>query len=135
VGPGSYGGGAAASLHNTEVYEKLGLPFGIFGSSGHIDNNWMSLWGETGTLGVIFYGWMLMALFVFVHKVFKASQDRFTKGLSLGFLAALLAVSFQAFLGTYFEVRTLSLYLWLIAGLITVLAYQQGLIKKIWKLS
>ncbi|MFH1597744.1 MAG: O-antigen ligase family protein [Patescibacteria group bacterium] len=135
VGPGSYGGGAAASLHNTEVYEELGLPFGIFGNSGHIDNNWMSLWGETGTLGLIIYVWMLLAIYIFVYKVFKLSNSKFTKGLSLGFLGALLAVTFQAFLGTYFEVRTLGLYLWLIAGLITVLAYQEGLTKKIWKQS
>ena len=133
AGPGQYGGGAAAALHNTEIYETVGLPFGIYGTTGQIDNNWMSLWGETGTLGLILYVWMMIALSIFSLRVYRISQSKFTKGLALGFLGGLLAVCFQAFLGTYFEVRTLGLYLWLIAGLVTVLAYQEKLMPKIWR--
>jgi O-antigen ligase len=54
-GPGQYGGGAAASLGNYTVYDQLGLPFGIYGTTGQIDNNWLSLLGETGAVGVILY--------------------------------------------------------------------------------
>jgi len=57
-GPGQFGGGAAAALHNTKVYEELGLPFGVYGTEGYIDNNWFSLWGEAGTLGMLFYLWI-----------------------------------------------------------------------------
>ncbi|MFI3158408.1 MAG: O-antigen ligase family protein, partial [Methylococcaceae bacterium] len=37
-GPGTYGGGAVAALGNTEVYDNLGIPFGVYGTEGYIDN-------------------------------------------------------------------------------------------------
>ncbi len=122
VGPGQFGGGAAAALGNTAVYEKLNLPFGVGGTGGYIDNNWFSLWGETGTLGVFFYGWLLWAMAAIAYRTWRRSRDELTRGLALGFVGCVAAVSFQAFLATYFEVRTLALYLWLYGALIYVLA-------------
>jgi hypothetical protein len=121
VGPGQYGGGAAAALNNTTVYDKLHLPFGVYGTDGYIDNNWFSLWGETGTLGVIFYGWMIVALGRMAFTVFRESKNEMTRGLALGYFGAVLAVAFQAFLATYFEVRTLALYFWLYGAFTYVL--------------
>src|SRR3989338_9619885 len=74
-GPGQFGGGAAAALHNTKVYEQLGLPFGVYGTEGYIDNNWFSLWGETGTLGLAAYMWMYFALFAACVGVYRKSKD------------------------------------------------------------
>ena len=74
-GPGQFGGGAAAALRNTSVYEDLGLPYGVFGTEGFIDNNWFSLWGETGTLGMIFYLWFYGGLFFFALKVARESKE------------------------------------------------------------
>jgi len=127
AGPGQYGGGAAAALHNTSVYGKLGLPFGIYGSEGYIDNNWFSLWGETGTLGLILYVWIFAALFTYALKVFRKTKDPFIKGLALGFLGCILAVAFQAFLATYLEVRTLALYLWMVAGFVVILGGRENI--------
>jgi hypothetical protein len=121
VGPGQYGGGAATALHNTTVYDKLGLPFGVFGEEGFIDNNWFSLWGETGTLGVAFYAWMLVALFVFSVRTWLKGRDPWVRGLALGYCGALVLVSFAALLGTYFEIRTLAVYLWVFGGLVWVM--------------
>ncbi|MEK9152453.1 MAG: O-antigen ligase family protein [Patescibacteria group bacterium] len=121
VGPGQYGGGAAAALGNTGVYEKLGLPFGVAGTGGYIDNNWFALWGETGTLGLIFYAWMILALGLMALQVWHRSKDPFTRGLALGYVGCLVAIVFQALLGTYFEVRTLALYLWLFGAFVCVL--------------
>ena len=121
VGPGMYGGGTVRALHNTRAYDKLGLPFGIWGTEGHIDNNWMSIWGETGTLGLIFYIWMLVALFRMSYRVYKNSEDRFGQGLALGYCGAIIAVSLNAFLATFFEIRTLALYLWMTGGVIYTL--------------
>jgi len=125
VGPGQYGGGAAAALGNTTAYEKLNLPFGVYGSEGYIDNNWFSLWGETGTIGLIFYAWMFVALGRMALTVAHRARDGFLKGLALGFVGCIVAVSFQAFLATYLEVRTLALYFWLYAAFIYVLARRQ----------
>lgn len=128
VGPGQYGGGAAAALGNTAVYEKLNLPFGVYGSEGYIDNNWFSLWGETGTLGLAFYAWMFVALGRLSHATWRQSKDPFVRGLALGFVACIAAVVFQSFLATYLEVRTLALYFWMYAAFVYVLARKEDVV-------
>ncbi len=127
VGPGQFGGGAAAALGNTAVYQKLNLPFGVGGTGGYIDNNWFSLWGETGTIGVLFYGWMIWSLAAIGWRVWRGSRDEFTRGLALGYVGCVAAVAFQAFLATYFEVRTLALYLWLFGAFVYVLGRREKL--------
>lgn len=121
-GPASYGGGAVAALTNHGVYEQLGLPFGVYGTDGYIDNNWFSLWGETGTVGLAMYIWMIAALFAMCIRVYRKSDDSFTRSVALGVAAAILAVSLNAFLATFLEVRTLASYLWVCTGLVVVLA-------------
>lgn len=120
-GPGQYGGGVVSALRNTRVYDELALPFGVFGTEGFIDNNWFSLWGETGTLGFIFYIWIFTALFVYSVRVYRESSDPFVKSLAIGFAAILLGMAFNAFLSTLFEIRTSAFYLWLYAAFIVVL--------------
>ncbi len=127
-GPGSYGGGAAAVLGTTKTYDQLGLPFGVYGTEGYIDNNWFSLWGEIGTLGLALYIWMFVLLFRAARTVHRGSQDPFVRGLALGFMGATLAFAFQAFLGTYLEVRTISLYFWTFGALIVVLGQKEKLL-------
>jgi hypothetical protein len=125
-GPGQYGGGAAAALGNARAYDQLGLPFGVYGTDGYIDNNWFSLWGETGTLGLAFYLWMFLSLFVYTMRVYRsAKRDAFVRALSLGFAACMIAVALHAFLATFLEVRTLAFYLWLYGGFIVVLGKKE----------
>lgn len=118
VGPGTYGGGTVRALNNTSVYDRLSLPFGIWGTEGHIDNNWMSLWGEIGTLGLICYLWLIYALFKMSYQVYKKAKDNFNRGLALGYCGVIVAVCFNAFLATMLEIRTLALYFWLFGGII-----------------
>jgi hypothetical protein len=118
VGPGQYGGGAVAALGNTAVYDRLNLPFGVYGTDGYIDNSWFAVWGELGTLGLFFYGWMVYALAMIGWRAYRFAKDNFLRGLGLGYVGACLAVTFQAFLATYLEVRTLALYLWLMGAVI-----------------
>ena len=128
VGPGQFGGGAAAALHNTSAYDKLGLPFGVYGTDGQIDCNWMSLWGETGTVGVMLYLLIFWALARTACRVYRRSEDPWTRGLALGFLGAEAAVAFQAFFGSYLEVRTLAIYFWLVGALIVVLGKREEIV-------
>lgn len=128
VGPGSFGGGAAAALGNTRAYDALGLAFGVSGTEGYIDNNWFSLWGETGTIGLAIYLWMYGVLVAVAVRVFRWSTDPFVRGLAAGLAGALVAVALQAFLGTYLEARTLALYVWLIAGCVVVLGRRERII-------
>ncbi len=127
-GPASYGGGAVAALENTRVYDKLALPFGVYGTDGYIDNNWFSLWGESGTLGIIFYLWAYFALFFLAWRLYRKSDDPFTRSIALGFSATMIAISLNAMLATFLEVRTLAVYLWAFAGMIAVLAEKEDLI-------
>ena len=120
-GPGQFGGGAVVALDNTKVYEQLGLPFGVFGTEGIIDNSWFSLWGETGTLGMVFFLWMYVGLIVYCVRVYRRSTDPFTRALSIGVAAAMLGVAMNAFLSTVFEIRTLAFYVWMYAGFVVVL--------------
>ena len=121
VGPGQFGGGAASALHNTKVYDALGLPFGVFGTEGAIDNNWFAIWGETGTLGLILYLWMFIVLFKQSVQTYRNSNDPFTRALTIGFAACVLGVSLNAMTSTLFEIRTAAFYFWLYAGFVVVL--------------
>jgi O-antigen ligase len=120
-GPGQFGGGAAAALHNTRVYEQLGLPFGVFGTDGYIDNNWFSLWGESGTLGMVFYLWGYLALFVYAVRLYRSSNDPMTRAIAIGYAAAMIGVAFNAFTSTLLEIRTLAFYLWLYGGFVVAI--------------
>ncbi|NQV90374.1 hypothetical protein HQ487_03105 [Candidatus Uhrbacteria bacterium] len=124
-GPGQYGGGAVAALHNTAVYENLGLPFGVFGTDGAIDNNWFSLWGESGTLGMVFYLWFYLGLFFYALNVAKTHKDPFVQALAMGVCAMLIGVGFNAFTSTLLEIRTSAYYLWMYAGFLYVLAEKE----------
>ncbi len=125
-GPGQFGGGAAAALGNTTAYEAVDLPFGVFGTEGFIDNNWFSLWGELGTLGIVLYLCVFFGLFVFAMKHYIAAKDPFTKALLLGFSAIVVAVTFNAFTSTLLEIRTVAFYFWLYAGFVVVLARKES---------
>lgn len=124
-GPGQYGGGAVAALGNTRVYDQLGLPFGVFGTDGYIDNNWFSLWGESGTLGLVFFLWMYFGLFVYAMRVYRVSSDPFTRALCAGFMAMQIGAAFNASLSTIFEIRTFGFYLWMFAGFVVALRAQE----------
>jgi O-antigen ligase len=129
-GPGMFGGGAAAALHNTHVYEQLGLPYGVFGTEGFIDNNWFSLWGEAGTLGMVFYLWIYLGIFFMALNVARTHKDPLTRALALGVCAMVIGFGFNAFTSTVFEIRTSAYYLWLYAGFMYVLAQQKPTRKK-----
>ena len=122
-----YGGGAAAALGNSQVYDSLGLPFGVYGSGGYVDNNWLSLWGEIGSLGFVVYLWMYATLFLICLRVWRSSKSTFTRALSLGVAATMMAVALNAFLATFLEVRTLAPYLWTMTGLVVLLADRENI--------
>lgn len=121
VGPGQFGGGAAAALGQTRVYDRLGLPFGVFGTDGYIDNNWFALWAETGTLGLLAYLWMYIILFRSGLRLGREGQSPWVRALGKGYAAALCGAVLIAFLSTALEIRTFGFYLWLYGGFVMVL--------------
>lgn len=115
-GPGTYGGGAAAALHNTRVYDTLALPFGVYGTEGIIDNNWFSLLGELGLIGFGFFVWMYGTLLRGLVACGRAAREKFGRALAWGTAGGFIALGVNAFLATAFEFRTLAPYLWTLAG-------------------
>ena len=130
VGLGQYGGGVAAVLNNTRVYDELGMPFGVQNMYGQIDNNWLSIWGETGTIGLLLMLSIMVIIFLYSQKIYKLSKSSLTKGLALGLLGATMAYAIQNFFGPYFEVRTIALYFWLFMGIVFSLGIQEGILLK-----
>ncbi|MFC1703142.1 hypothetical protein ACFLZO_01610 [Patescibacteria group bacterium] len=68
---------------------------------------------------------MIFMLAFVALRTWQQADDPYVRGLALGFLGAVIAVSFQSFLATYFEVRTLALYLWLYGAFVYVLARRE----------
>lgn len=127
-GPGTYGGGAVAALGNTALYDELGLPFGVYGTEGYIDNNWFSMWGELGTIGLGAYLVMFIMLFSTCMRIYRESKDPEVRALALGVAAAMLAVSVNALLATYLEARTLAPYLWMMGGTVVAFGKKEGIV-------
>ncbi len=127
-GPGTYGGGAVAALGNTKLYDELGLPFGVYGTEGYIDNNWFSMWGELGTVGLGAYLVMFVTLFSACMRIYRESKDPEVRALALGVAAAMLAVSVNALLATYLEARTLAPYLWMTGGMVVAFGKKEGIV-------
>ncbi len=117
VGVGNYGGGVAATMLNDNYYNRLGLPFGVANVYGQIDNNWMSIWGESGTLGLICWIAFFVVLFKAGFILNQIGKDGLAHTLGLGFCALSPAIAVIGFFGPYFEFRALMFYFWLLAGL------------------
>ena len=116
VGLGNYGGGVVASLNNTEVYDRLHLPFGIQNFYGQIDNNWFAIWGEVGTLGLVVWGLIFFQIGKVAWEV--AQKDDFAgKILGSTVLGITTGICILGFFGPYFEFRSLMFYFWLLTGL------------------
>ncbi|PIR47688.1 hypothetical protein COV06_02275 [Candidatus Uhrbacteria bacterium CG10_big_fil_rev_8_21_14_0_10_50_16] len=128
-GPAQYGGGAVAALGNTRVYDAIGEPFGIYGTEGYIDNNWMALWGEAGTLGIAFYLWGYIVLLLLAIKIARHSRISFTRALALAYVGIAVSVAVNASLATFLEVRTLAPYFWMLGGCVVVLGSREKLIQ------
>lgn len=117
VGPGNYGGGVAAALGNTKVYDILHLPFGIQNTFGQIDNNWLSIWAEFGTLGLLAWIFILAAVIQSARKVAEHSKNLTQRFLAEGVIGIVASMMVLAYFGPYFEFRTLMLYFWLLVGM------------------
>lgn len=117
VGPGRYGGGAVVITDNHAVYDEYDVPFGIENKGGQIDNNWLSLLGELGVIGVGLMLAMLWQLLMHAREIYTSTDDVFQKRVSLAAQACIVAYAVFACFGPYFELKPAAFYFWTIAGL------------------
>lgn len=120
VGPGMFGGGAAAALRVKTVYDRLHLPFGVYGTEGYIDSSWMSLWGEIGSLGLLTYLFLFFLSLHMAATVYRNHPDPWARAVAAWCFGGAFSVSLNAMLSTALEYRTLAAYLWVIFGLVAV---------------
>lgn len=126
VGPGMYGGGVAATLNNREAYDRAGIAFGIYGETGQIDNNWFSIWGELGTLGLILFLVLFFRLYQSGYYIYRQSKDLMTKMLGGALQGMVVVAVIISFFAPYFEIRTFAFYFWLLAGCTVSLAIEKN---------
>jgi len=120
VGPGQYGGGVAAALLNTDMYDRVHLPFGIENFYGQIDNNWMSIWGEVGTVGLFIWIMLFIIVIKMALVVREKTDNDFEKNMAEGLIGLTVGIMAVGFFGPYFEFRTLMFYYWTVVGVVAV---------------
>ncbi len=118
VGPGQYGGGVAAALLHTDMYDRLHMPFGIQNRFGQIDNNWMSIWGEFGTIGLIAWFGLFISVIKMSRYVYTEGHHIFERNMAEGLIGLTIGIMCIGFFGPYFEFRTLMFYYWSIVGIV-----------------
>ena len=125
VGLGNYGGGVAAALLNTDAYDRLHLPFGIQNYFGQIDNNWLSIWGELGTFGVLAWLSLYLSILLSAKYLEKKTKDPFALVWAQGTFGIIIGLMALGFFGPYFEFRTLMFYVWSIVGVLFLFLKQE----------
>lgn len=91
------------------------------------DVNWAYIFGQTGILGLGCIVWACYRLFRHAYAVYRDNNaDDDLRDLALGFLGMFGLFMATAFFYPMFEIRALSFYFWLYAGIIVKLAAVHG---------
>ena len=93
-----------------------------YGVTGYrfLDAQYPRVLAETGLLGFAAFVWLLYSLYKQVREVYRKTEDRFYKGLSLGFLAGFMAILGHAVgANTFIIVRIMEPF-WFLAGLLII---------------
>jgi hypothetical protein len=80
---------------------------------------WVSILAQVGVLGLAAYVWIIVEVLRFSLYCYRNSTEPFARGLALGYVGLLLATVLANFALFYLSLRAVSMYLWLLAGLIT----------------
>lgn len=125
VGPGRYGG-AAAAIIPSPVYDEYGTR--LFGYRT-VHNFWLHLLGEAGALGTAVFLTMIAGLLIrFVRGAREADGLRFI--ILAGATMMLLIAFFHSFAEMIFEGNMPVLIVWLILGIASLLAPSLPLIRR-----
>jgi hypothetical protein len=116
------------SWKNVLTRDWIKYPILGYGVSGYpfLDAQYPRLLAETGILGVAAFFWLIYSLFTNVLETYRKSKDRLHKGLSLGFLAGLVAMLTHAIgANTFIIVRIMEPF-WFLAGIVVMLPVLEG---------
>lgn len=114
-GPGSLGY-TAMRIYDVYTLDALDVPR----TWQHfvVDVNWGYLFGQYGVVGVACFAWIVWRIFRSAYRVYRYSDDEFERRFAWGFLGVMALVVTAAFFYAALEVRPISFYFWLFAGLV-----------------
>jgi O-antigen ligase len=117
VGPGRYGG-AAAAIIPSPIYEEYGTS--LYGYRT-VHNFWQHLLGESGALGTAVFLALLAGLLIRFVRAARAAQGLLRVVLA-GSAAVVLVTGFHSFTEMIYEGNLPSLLIWLVFGIASLLA-------------
>ncbi len=85
------------------------------------DVGWVSILAQVGVLGLAAYAWIILELLRTSLHCYRNGMEPFVRGLALGYIGLLVATVLGNFAIFYLSLRAVSMYFWLVAGLITTL--------------
>jgi len=83
------------------------------------DVGWVSILAQVGVLGLAAYAWIIIELLRTSLHCYRNSTEAFARGLALGYVGLLVATILGNFAIFYFSLRAVSMYVWLVGGLVT----------------
>ena len=83
------------------------------------DVGWAAILAQVGVLGLVAYVWIICELVRTALRLFVGSTDPFLRGLSAGYVALVVAVTLSNFAVFSLSLRAVSMYLWLLGGMLT----------------
>lgn len=110
VGPGRFGG-SVAGIFLSPLYEYLGMPYHM-----NLDNFYFQVWTETGTLGLLAFLWLFVAMVRQARQAYHQARDPYWKALGAGALTVYAGVTFQSLVAGIWEVHQVASYLWFLAA-------------------
>jgi len=78
-----------------------------------IHNDFLNMWVSYGTLALLLYLWLYVAILRNFINSYRSSKNQFIRGLSVGLAAALIAYAVNAFYHNLMDTIPL---LWILAG-------------------
>ncbi len=116
---------AAARIESSkEVFQKwTQRPILGYGVTAFklIDNQYALVLGETGFIGVIIFIWLLRTLFITSIRGLQLTEDDWSQGLIVGFLAGFIGLLGHAFSASTFIIVRIMEPFWFVAAMISLL--------------
>lgn len=122
-GPGSLGR-RAIEIFDLNTLDEVGVPR----ESQHliVDVGWIYIMGQVGVIGLSLFLWLLLRLYRTTLAIWHSSPDPFFQDLALGFAGLIPYFLLASLFNPLWEYRTVSLYFWVVAGMLVKLGSPRG---------
>lgn len=97
------------------------LGFGVSGIGFFVDGQYLLVLGELGLTGLAIFLWIRWKLLKMSYAHYRTLEDPLAKGISLGFLAALVGLLLFSFGGNVFIIVRIMEPFWFLAAMVMVL--------------